>query len=407
MKVVVAFLTKDKVELSEQTIKPLLKAPIEILWCDGSSTDEGKNFPAKVMMDNPGHRIRLHSNIRGGPDAAVAYALTTMLHGSDWTHMGLHESDVVLPPDWYGKTMGLFLTGVLHELEVGAVSTRAYQDRILIQRDGYAICHNLGWGQQIMTREAARLALRHFRTGWTLENRRVFHTLTGKDIATWWAFRGGEHMITADWHNDAVLAAHGLASLALVPSPVEMIGQTPPLHEQGLAIAREPVEQLRDDKAFSEYKSNTDWLRDGAWAYPISEVLHDGQSYIYFPHQMQFLGSIAEGWRLKFSQGFGPFSWESIGNTDELKIMVLGPCEFIVGGDGPISIEDQDSGYVANPTLESSRGVALLPVPGQVAYRQIVLKAMAPGITFFGLRTREPQPCLTNISFDHSVLPKP
>ena len=33
---------------------------------------------------------------------------------------------------------------------------------------------------------------------------------------------------------------------------------------------------------------------------------------------------------MKFSQGFGPFSWESVRDS-VLRVLVLGPCEFIVG----------------------------------------------------------------------------
>ena len=254
-RVAVAYLTKDRCELSEQSIQSLLNHPIDIFLCDGSTTEEGKAFPFTIANDQANHeaRIFVHSNVRGGPDAAVAYALTTMLKGGDYEYVGLVENDVLLAKDWFGPTMALFARARAEGLEAGAVSARTYADRIIFQRDGYAVCHGLGWGMQILTRQAAELTLDNMRTGMTVENRRTFCQLTGKDIGTYWAFKAFEHPICADWTNDKLLASYGLASLALVPSPVEMIGQVPPLAEQGLKIASEPVEWLRDDKTFDKY----------------------------------------------------------------------------------------------------------------------------------------------------------
>ena len=46
-----------------------------------------------------------------------------------------------------------------------------------------------------------------------------------------------------------------------------------------------------------------------------------------------------------------------------------------------------------------------LAVPGAAAYRDIVLTAKSPGVCFFGLRVKRPQPWLSQVRFDYNTLP--
>ena len=190
MKLAISLLTCDKPELVEQSIKPLLAGALEhkyhLFVCDGSTSE--KNEKAIWELAYPtGHVL---SNVRGGAGAAIVYALTMMLqHQEGYTHVGLVESDVLLLDGWL-DCLGLFSLGTADGLEVGAVSARAYVDRVLFQRDGYVAMHNLGAGQIIFTREAAQIVLKTFRTGWTTDNRRIFSQLCGVDIGAFWAFRG-------------------------------------------------------------------------------------------------------------------------------------------------------------------------------------------------------------------------
>jgi hypothetical protein len=426
MRVCLAFLTRDHIELSRQTIKPLIGCGADICWVDGSTTEEGKRFPHEVQMRaGERHGIIVHGNVRGGPDAAVAYALTQMLKGGDWTHVGLVENDVLLSPDWFGPTMALFERGAADGLAVGAVSARAYEDRILFQRDGYAVMHNLGWGTQILTREAAELSLAHMRTSLTSENRRLFARLSNLDIGRWWAFRSHDGLLCADWGNDRVLASHGFASLALVPSPVEMIGQEPLLAEQGLKVAGQPVELFRDDVVFATYAARTAAIRrgeqDAGW---LGSVLHDPASgaFTYFAHQVEGIGARYEGdWRLEFSQGFGPFAWRADpgtrdydpegcawhNGTPKVTISLSGFVELLASGGkqgGSLRVEDTHSGYVVSPTLPP-RNLVSLPIPAQVSYRDVRLTALSPGVVFYGVRSREPQPFSPQWRFDWHKLP--
>ena len=416
-KVAIAFLTKDKPGLSDRTIWPLVAHErgadlydFDLYWIDGSATEEGRAY---AQSTNATVRGMLCSGIRGGPDAAVAYALTTMLQSkSNYTHIGLCESDVLLQPGWFERTMELFKLGARDGLSVGAVSPRAYVDRVLIQRDGYAIMHNLGWGVQIMTRGAARLALNHMRTGHTLENRRTFAHLTGMDIGTFWAFGASENNLCADWGNDKVLASCGLASLALTPSPVEMIGQTPPLAEQGLTIAAGPVEARRNEAAFETFQLRMERAYSGEWGVrtPVPMPESNGVCTL-FPHQIGLLGGWYTGdWKLHWHQGLGPFAWKAADGAPTMEVRVSGPCQLLVSGGkdgGQVLVEDTYSGYSNDPMMEpeTRQGIIAITVPAGIAYRRIRLTALTPGVIFYGLKTNESQPFEADWTFDHSVLP--
>lgn len=432
-RIAIAFSTKDRVELSRQSMQPLAprNEEFDLFWMDGSSTEDGENLPHTYS----GHYAKCFWNVRGGADAAIVFSLTTMLnHHNKYTHVGLVENDVLLDPDWFEPTMALFEHGDQDGLEVGAVSARCYEDRILIQRDGYAICHNLGAGMVIFTRRAAEIVLDNFRTGWWSENRRTFMQLSGIDIGKYAAFRANEQWCSADWHFDTALAQLGLASLALTPSKCQMIGQVPSLAEQGLKLATYGPYLSRDDAPFEKFRDNLELRGAKQVDLPNQTQLHqhDDGSWLIFPHQLATIGGKYEGdWRLKWAQGYGPFAYRA-GDGGEypfveikapdlvprpqrptLTVPVSGPCSFMVSGGekgGRVKIEDLASGYTADPLLPpegSQTQILNLVVPAGVSYRDVRLTMLTPGCCFYGLQTREPQPWRRDVSFDHSMLPPP
>lgn len=425
-KVAIAFSTCDKTEQVKRVVQLLLQPDkFDLFWSDGSKTAAGQDLPRKLANET----ARLFGNVGGGPDACIAFNLTAMLgNRNNYEFVGLVEDDVLLPPDWFERTMNLFELGRRDGLEVGAVSTRAYEDRILIQRDDYAIMHNLGAGQVIFTRRAAELILEHFRTGWTLTNRRVFNQLSGIDIGAFAFFKGGVHALGSDWHFDTVLAAHGLASLALTPSPIEMLGQDPPLDRQGLEIVRQPIEARRSD-AFERFRINTEEVRgidkggrqrrQRRRVIPFSrfQTNEDGGQTI-FPHQIAQLGGHYEGdWKLHWQQGWGPFVWEASVYNDAIgeyspyaSVPISGACAVFVSGGktgGRARVEDEASGLDTTMYLPPEEGGRILSVsvPASVSYRQVRVTALSPGVRFYGVQTKEPQPWLPDVKFDHSVLP--
>lgn len=412
-KVAIAFSTKDRVELSRRSIEPLLHHPklFDLFLVDGSTTDEGKQFCWDFHKGlTP---LRIVENIRGGADAAIVHNLTFLLQrGEQYTHVGLVENDVLLTePDWFAKTMALFELGRADGLVVGAASARCFADRILLQRDGYALMHNLGTGMVILTREAAELILRNYRTGWTTNNRAVFSILSGIDIGRYWAFKGGEHWITADWHFDTILAAHGLASLALTPSPVEMIGQVPPIEEQGLQIVDHEIDEFRNYEAFMGFRDRTGHIRSGAMEMPAQLWHRDGQGEIIFAHQLAGIGGEyghERPWTMRWEQGFGPFAWVASETDCSVVFPVFGPCHVLVrGGNGPtrIKIQDTYSGFDIEPILQPGIMMAA-HVPSGQQYRAIKVTALDPGAIFHGVQCVLSQPRVLGHPFDWLVLPK-
>lgn len=424
-KVCMSFLTKDRIELSKQSIAPLLQPnSFDLMWVDGSSTEKGRELPL-----NYGN-VDINSNVRGGAGAAIVFALSQMLASSkEYTHVGLIENDVLCDPVWFDRMFDLFRHGLEDGLQVGAVSARCYVDRVLFQREGYAVCHNLGAGMVLFTRAAAKLVLDRFRSGWTTDNRRIFCQISGVDIGPFYAFKGGDHHLVADWHFDVVLAAHGYSSLALTPSPVQMIGQDPPLAQQGLTIvtAKTMAAELFIDPRFSQYCDSLSRIREGRHRINVETKFQQqqtdtGVSWIYLPHQLHMIGGSFSGdWRFKEMRAFGEFGWVSGASEYELasdnwprfSVPVYGNAMLLVSGGkngGTIHVKDESSGYEVEPYVPpegENQQCLQIPLPTTVSMRTILATFKAPGLCFYRLVTKEQQPDDPMQGFDYSYLPEP
>lgn len=410
MKIAIAYSSKNRLGLTKQTL-PKPTAAYDLFWNDGSTDGEARDYFEMAPTACAKQRTR----VTGGADPAIVFALTQMLKG-EYDYCGLWENDVLPDDGWLEPTMALFERGRADGLEVGAVSARCYEDRILIQRDGHAVCHNLGAGLVIFSRRAAEIVLEFYRTGWWPEQRAVFSTLSGLDIGQWGAFRTYDQMVTCDWSWDAILAAHGLASLALTPSPVQMVGQEPSLEEQGLRLATGPVEALRNEAAFAMFRHHTRCVREGAMLLGLSPWLRQrassGATYLtYFAHQLPRIGAtFSAGWKTKWAQSFGGFSYVAEAGA-VMTAPMFGPCIFVISGGATgakVRISDAKSGYEIAPEMEpegDAMRVLSLQMPGGMAYRDFVLEAGA-GARLFAIQTTEQQPWFPQVKFDYSSLPK-
>lgn len=425
MRVGIAFSSKDRAEKTKRTLKPLLQPKkFDTWWFDGSQTPEGQSYFEKTSS-------KAHSGIRltGGSCRYIVCALTCLLEqGRDencpYDYIGLVENDVMLHDDWFDRTIALFDVGKKAGLEVGAVSARTYVDRILIQCDGFAVMHNLGAGMVIFSRHAAELILQYYRTGMTTENRKVFSLLSGVDIGPYWAFKGSDHMLVADWQWDRMLAQHGLCSLALTPTKATQLED---IKAQGLMLAKKPVKQLENKKAFVRYCGNLHGIRKGYVKMPMTPGMRmfHGDQWTIFPHQIPTLGGSYSGdWRFKWAIGWGCFAWkagtgesgEALGepikmlNPPIVEIPVQGSLAILVSGGekgGKIRVEDEESGFSADPELipEGEGNVLSMFVPSAVSYRTVRLTALTPGIVFYGIQCKDPQPYYPHIKFDFKSLP--
>lgn len=420
MRLAIAYSTRDQVELTEQTLPRIMHDDIDMYWCDGSRTDAGIRF----FEQHPhGARMLSSARIYGGADAAIAWKLSTMLRSrAIYTHIGLLENDVLLDEDWFEPTMALFEKGRADGLEVGAVSPRSYVDRVLIQRDNYAVMHNIGAGAIIFTREAAEHVLQSFRTHWWPDNVRLFAQLSGIDLRTYAAFRGNEQAVTTDWGWEAQLARHGFASLALTPAKCQMLGQNPPLAEQGLELVTEkPLKGFVPSYdsysvAFRHYFDNLRKIRERRNAFESPGLIQrDGAGMLFFAHQ---LGNLAgTSWQgdlcLSWKQGFGPFAYVAGPGGASLSVRVSGSCSFLCsGGDvgSSVKIQDTRSGFSFGPSLPAESDTpngspVSIAVPGTPVPRTITCDLTA-GAVFYGLSTTDPQMLDPTFRFDWTQLPE-
>lgn len=400
--VAIAVLTKDRVALTRESARPLLKGAqdklFDLFWFDGSATDEGQRLPKEMGGDIC---RSIYANVTGGPGIGIVTALHAMLHASHrYEYLGLVENDVLLKDDWFHSTMGLFDVGEVIKLPVGAVSARAYEDRVLVQdHDDYAVMHDLGAGMIIFTREAAQQVLHTFRAGWTTDNRRAFQRLSGIDIGRYWAFNFAEHWLTADWHWGVALACRGLSMLALTPSPVEMIGQEPLLAEQGLTLTTGPVNAREDVGVFRDFAANLNLVRNGRLNLNIDPALArnpaDGATTV-MAHQIGFIGgSYNDKWAMRDARHFGPFTFTATEAGAEVCFNACGPINVLVsGGEKGAALEIGDaSGFSVAPELPASpdgKAIMNIAVPGNIASRALRIRALTPGGRLHCIQLREP-----------------
>jgi hypothetical protein len=423
VKLAICYSSKNQFELTEQTWTRLIDSlPFDstsyetgLFWCDASSSEDAVGFfeEYKHVLLGAGAE-----KVFGGADSALAWKLTRALQSEkNFTHIMLLENDVLLDENWFDPTIELFEKGERDGLVVGAVSPRSYVDRILIQRDGWAVCHNLGAGCIILTREAADIVLRTFRTGWWPDNVRLFAQLSGIDLRTYAAFRGNEQWVTTDWMWDAQLARHGLAALACTPAKCMMIGQNPPLAQQGLELTTQAhAEMWRNESAFANYRERLAAIRSGV-ALPAGSfgmLCRQGADTIIFPHQLRAIGGTWAGTtELKWSQGFGPFAYRAGKGSDgvhgaSLSVHVSGTCSFLLGGGdagAQVRLADTRSGFNFSPQIPPSMEPAAINVPGGPIPRTITLE-MDEGAVFYGLSCADPQMIDTTWKFDWSQLPE-
>jgi hypothetical protein len=189
-----------------------------------------------------------------------------------------------------------------------------------------------------------------------------------------------------------------------------MIGQNPPLEQQGLRLHDGYDTSRWDDGAFERYRDNLAAIRRGEFQLPQGLIHRDGESMLFFAHQ---LGNLAGArWQgqssLKWSQGFGPFGYRAGPGGASLSVRVSGICSFLVtGGEhgARVTAEDHRSGFKFAPDLPAMmEQFASISVPGGPIPRTVTCD-LAEGAVLYGLHAAEPQMLDTTFRFDWSQLP--
>lgn len=158
MKVGFMFSTKDRVEFTFRSLRDIdTESGFDLIWIDGSKTQEGKGLPKKAEFCNCS-LVETHYGIVGGSTKAIIFGLNRLLH-LGYDYCGIIENDVGFKQGWFPKLMGLFDVGKKNGLKVGAVTVRTMASRVLAYEPDYAIMYNVGAGMVLFTAEAARIVL--------------------------------------------------------------------------------------------------------------------------------------------------------------------------------------------------------------------------------------------------------
>ena len=333
--------TKDRVATTLEAIGGLA-GDFDLLWFDGSTSQAGRDLPHRLVGDLACLR-EIHEQISGGPDFAILAALVRMLE-LDYEHVGLLESDIRQDPGWFAAMMATFQAGAADGLSVGAVTTRAYERRILYRRPPYAVTMVSGAGVILFTREAAELVVRHYRTTTSTEINNWLLFVSGKDRAK--IGEGADQpappdtRTSSDLYYETVLQKHGLCVLATVPSYArDLEREAETLAFLGPYCTRDvPAVDPDDTKSFATFAARCAAFRERA-----EQGTPMVAPYLYFTsmgcwnvflHQILFSRTsparIRGQWRIVWEKFNGPFAFEALAPGCEISFPLYGKLKGIM-----------------------------------------------------------------------------
>jgi hypothetical protein len=328
----------------------------------------------------------------------------------DYPFCGLIETDIQLARGWFAALMGLFDKGAADGLAVGAATVRAFEQRVLLKRPGYAVLMNIGAGMILLTREAARLILDHYRTPATPELRDWFLVSTGRDCAEFGegAFRlgpGADVALASDYQYDMVLQRHGLCTLAADPGfAVDLAaGGVRAAELGGYATPAPPDPDGAAARAVAALAATLAACRATPQSAPYLHSAALG-GWILFLHQLLFMvdspARLVGRWRIVWSKHHGPFLFESDDPAAALILPLHGAlCGLGYRGgadNAPIELHD---GVRPAAVLEA-RSTEPRPLYARasltaVGTAPVAIRAAGPGaLRLFALGVTAPQPWL-------------
>lgn len=216
-----AFSTKDRVSFTLRSLASIdSETGFDIIWIDGSDTEEGKELPNKHRFRNA-RLSEVHLDVRGGADAAICYGLRRLLD-LGYDYCGLIENDVVFKPGWFGRLLELFHLAGEEGLVVGAATVRNYEGRVIEYRPKYTINWNIGAGMVLFTRPAVRVILDQYENLLTTARmlRRFYAETLGVDLRRApQLFLGRiDRRLSGDDVYDLMLFREGMISVGTIPS---------------------------------------------------------------------------------------------------------------------------------------------------------------------------------------------
>ena len=144
--------TRDWPELTLRTLPALAgEAAIDLYWIDGSANEEGMKLAREACRDLPG-LCEVHAGVNYGQVRSYIYGIKQLLE-EHYEYVGSIDGDVLTEPGWFQGMCNLYEAGARDGLNVGSVSARCVADRVLTQRDGYAVMANIGNGMMMMKKD--------------------------------------------------------------------------------------------------------------------------------------------------------------------------------------------------------------------------------------------------------------
>jgi hypothetical protein len=339
--------TKDRVPYTLEAIGGLaFEGAFDLLWFDGSATAEGRQLPG-TLAPTLGCLREIHTQVVGGPDFAILAALTRMLE-LGYGYCGLLENDVKLAPRWFDAIMATFAAGAADGLAVGAVSARAFNRRVLYHRKSYVVTMISGAGMILLTRQAAEILVRNYRTTSSSEIDACVLYVSGKDQAR---LGGGsapaatDSRTASDLVYDAHLMRHGLCSLATVPVYGRNLDDVDPTGLLGGYVTEDDPAPVGDADSFAAFVERCAAIRAAPEHYaPPYLIVPSMGLWSLFLHHVLFTRNspayLRGRWKIVWDKFNGPFAFEALEPDCELGFPLYGELK------GMFCSRTADSGIV-------------------------------------------------------------
>ncbi|MBI3516283.1 MAG: hypothetical protein HY060_19805, partial [Proteobacteria bacterium] len=339
--------TKDRTAHSLEAVRAIgFVDGFDLLWFDGSRTEEGRRLPHELAPDLACLR-EIHVDVVGGPDFAIFPALARMV-ALGYDYCGLIENDVQLGPGWFEAMRALFGKGRDDGLEVGAVAPYAFNRWVLYNRGAYAVTLISGATAVLFTRQAAQLVLDNYRTTTTREISEWMSFVSGKDVGMPREAGAADTRVSSDLSYDLTLQKHGLAILGAIPPRGRLMDGEDLAHANlgGYCLPAPDATVAHEAGSFACF---ADRLREiGGRTRQQGHGV--GAPYVFMPsmgfwyvfahqilHSRRSPAQLSGRWRFVWEKFDGPFALEACETGAELSFPLYGPLCGLFCAHGPDS----------------------------------------------------------------------
>ena len=217
-KVAFCFSTYERANYSKRSLKSVDDGDFDLIWVDGSDSEEARALPDQVQF-NKCRLLEVHRDIKGSreggwhpADTAIRFSLNRCLD-LDYDYIGLIENDIEFKPGWFNKIMETIDIAMKDGFNVGSVTVRNFQDRVLEYRDGYTLNWNQGAGMVLFTNRGAQDILTDYRMPSCSDIQNFYQEFAGIDVHL-----HGYGFVGADWNFARSLYKMDQVSIGSIPS---------------------------------------------------------------------------------------------------------------------------------------------------------------------------------------------